>query len=151
MTTLQHRPSLPHRPSVRVTGRTRAAAIVVILVALGIVAGTFTALHALRGYQVTLNVVGAGAMVGAAVLLLRGDHGGGHRGGRKLSVTLTWLAAFGVVAEAGDRQARVNDVGAISATNTNYFLPGLLWLGMAALLCAAVAVTALTKRPKGTA
>jgi hypothetical protein len=70
---------------------------------------------------------------------------------RKLSVTLTWLAAFGVVAEAGDRQARVNDVGAISATNTNYFLPGLLWLGMAALLCAAVAVTALTKRPKGTA
>ncbi|MBN9608655.1 MAG: hypothetical protein BGO26_01265 [Actinobacteria bacterium 69-20] len=147
MTTLQHRPSLPHRPSVRVTGRTRAAAIVVILVALGIVAGTFAALHALRGYQVTLNVVGAGAMVGAAVLLLRGDHGGG----RKLSVILTWLAAFGVVAEAGDRQARVNDVGAISATNTNYFLPGLLWLGMAALLCAAVAVTALTKRPKGTA
>lgn len=147
MTTLQHRPSLPHRPTVRVTGRTRAAAIVVILVALGIVAGTFAALHALRGYQVTLNVVGAGAMVGAAVLLLRGDLGGG----RKLSVTLTWLAAFGVVAEAGDRQARVNDVGAISATNTNYFLPGLLWLGMAALLCAAVAVTALTKRPKGTA
>ena len=80
--------SLQFRPATRVTGRKKAAAIVVVLIAAAILVGTILALGGLLGYQIALNVVGVLALVFAAVLVLRG-------GGRKLAVTLSWLAAFG--------------------------------------------------------
>lgn len=133
--------SAPHRTAI---ARHRAAAIVVILAAVGIAVGTVVAVDALRSYQVTANFVGAAAMVATAVFLLRG-------GGRKPAVILTWIAAFGIVAEAGDHQTVKNVTGALGATNTSYFLPGLTWLALAALFAAAVAVMILTKRVRGDA
>lgn len=127
---------------VSATTRYKVAAGIAAAVGVGVIVGTLLALDALRGYQVVLNVVGGGAIVGAAVLLLRGR-------GRVLAVGLTWLAAFGVMCEAGDHQAEINDTGALAATNTEYFLPLIFWIALIALFLAALAVTALTKRVRG--
>lgn len=129
-----------------VSGRKRAAAIIVILVAIGLIVGSLAGLHALRAYQLVLNVIGAVLLGYAAMLLLTG-----RARGRAVAVTLSWLLAFGVLAEFGDRQAAGNNVGALSATNTTYFLPPAAWVAMIALFVVAVAVTALTKRTKGDA
>ena len=132
------------RPAARVVGRKKAAAVVVVLVAAGVLTGTLVGLRALQGYQIALNLVGVAALVLTAVTVLRG-------GGRRLAVTLTWVAAFAVIAEAGDHQARMGATGALGATNTDYFLPPVVWIAMFLLLAAAVTVTDLTKRAKGEA
>lgn len=136
MTTVQYRPGTP------VSGRKKAAATILVLVAAGVLVGTLLGLGALPGYQIALNLVGIAALFYAAVMVLRGT-------GRRLAVTLSWIAAFAMVAESGDHQARADASGSLGATNTEYFLPVVVWIGLLLLLVAAVAVTDLTKRTKG--
>lgn len=142
MTSTRHEAAT--RPVVRstMTPRRRVAGYIVIIIAAGILVGSLLAMAALPAYQLVINVIGAAALCYAAVQLLRG-------GSRVPAVLLTWIAAFGITAESGDHQARVNDTGALGATTTEYFLPGIMWLCLLALLIAAVAVTNLSKRAKG--
>lgn len=126
-----------------VPARFRIAAGIVILAAVGIVAGTVAAIDALQAYQVVLNVVGAGAIGGAAFGLYRGRTGWD---GRRLTVLLAWIAAFGITMEAGSHQNAMNVTDELGATSTDYFLPPIVWLGLIALFAVAIVVTLLTKR-----
>lgn len=125
-----------------VSTRYRLAVGLVALVGVGVIVGTLIALDALRGYQIVLNIIVGAGIVGVAYLLLRGRS-------RVLAVLITWITAFGILCEAGDHQARINDTGALAATNTSYFLPTIMWIAIIALFLAAFAVTALTKRVRG--
>lgn len=142
MTTVQF------RPATRVTGRKKAAAIVVLFIAAVVLVGTLRSLGGLLGYQIALNFVGVVALAFAAVLVFRGAR---QHMSRRLAVILSWLAAFAMIAEAGDHQSRMDTTGALGATNTEYFLSPIVWAGLIALLLAAIAVTDLTKRAKGEA
>lgn len=124
------------------TTRYKVAAAILAVVGVGVIVGTLLALDVLRGYQVVLNAVGALALLGVALLLFRGRN-------RGWAVVLGWLAAFGVMCEAGDHQTQINDTGALAATNTEYFLPLTLWIAIIVLFLAALAVTMLTKRVRG--
>lgn len=140
MTSTSHVIVRPGRSTM--TPRRRAAAYLVIIIAVGVVVGSVLAVDALAVYQLVLNVLGAALMALAATQLLRG-------GSRLPAVLLSWIAAFAVTAEAGDHQAQMNDTGALGATNTEYFLPGLVWVCLLLLFLAAIAVTTLSKRVKG--
>ncbi len=123
------------------TGRQQAAAGVVVVIAVALALVGILGAGNLHTYQVVLDIAGAVLMLGAAALLARGR-------APWLAIITGWLAALGVIAEFGDFQARENDTGALSATNTSYFLPGLSWLLMFGLLGLAIVVTVFARRPK---
>lgn len=124
------------------TGRQRVAAGLVLLVAVAMLVTAILGIGKFHSYQVVLDVVAVILLVVAAGMLAR-------RGVRWPAILVTWLSVLGVIAEFGDYQSKKNETGALSATNTSYFLPDLLWLFMALLIVAAVVITSMSAAPKG--
>lgn len=124
------------------TPRQRVAAGLCAVLAVAMLVTGLLGIGKLHPYQVVLDFVAVVVLAGCATMLARS-------GKRWPAVLVTWLSVVGVISELGDYQARKNETGALGATNTSYFLPGLLWLYMFLLIVLAVVVTALSTRPKG--
>lgn len=121
--------------------RQQVAAVLVVVLAVAMLVTGIIGVGKLWAYQVILDFLAAVLLLGACWVMLRTQK-------RWPTVLLTWLSVIGVIAELGDYQARKNNTGALSATNTSYFLPGLLWLYMFLLIVLALLIMSLSAIPK---